>query len=38
MPKCRTSSFYRYKVGDIQVTVDSDGKNVFAPRVAFAPE
>src|SRR5690349_25156710 len=28
-------SFYRYKVGDIQVTVVSDGKNVFKLEDSF---
>src|ERR1700744_6641564 len=30
-------SFYRYKVGDIMVTVVSDGKNVFPLSDAFIP-
>lgn len=30
-------SFYRYKVGDIQVTVVSDGKNVFKLEDSFIP-
>jgi glyoxylase-like metal-dependent hydrolase (beta-lactamase superfamily II) len=30
-------SFYRYKVGDIMVTVVSDGKNVFSLTDAFIP-
>src|ERR1700759_5811101 len=30
-------SFYRYKVGDIVVTVVSDGKNVFQLSDAFIP-
>ncbi|MFN5720405.1 MAG: MBL fold metallo-hydrolase, partial [Bradyrhizobium sp.] len=30
-------SFYRYKVGDIMVSVVSDGKNVFKLEDAFIP-
>src|SRR5579862_6848509 len=30
-------SFYRYKVGDIEVTVVSDGKNVFKLEDSFIP-
>jgi len=36
-PEKQAPSFYRYKVGDIMVTVVSDGKNVFKLEDSFIP-
>jgi glyoxylase-like metal-dependent hydrolase (beta-lactamase superfamily II) len=36
-PEKQAPSFYRYKVGDVMVTVVSDGKNVFKLEDSFIP-